>query len=300
MCALPLLLNVYSLVAQDTPSSEFYELYELLARARNAFEERQLERSFTLYLEALKLQRPLPEAEFGIASVYHAEGALEAAEHHYLRAIEQRQHARSEEFAAEVGYQLASLYQQEERWNDYETALLQITATESLFTLPQYSGQRTAMRNLLTSQGFDRLAVLYRLLNYHTLEAHAMLGIHYVRSGNYSPAVLHLLFATLKKIEYTVEAIRNSSPAYQFKTVPQLVSDSRVYPGVAPLLQRGTDLYQLLYYSAAAILGDTPNSVTWREIWQIVVATQEEGVWKRRAEAQLKNPQLEPLLEFVR
>ena len=276
------------------------EVWDILAEAGLAIEQQRFEYALALYLQARRIQHPLPEAELGIARIYYSEGLTAAAERQYLRALNQSAYFQSEEFATEARYELARLYQQLERWSDYETILLEITSSESRFADPMWHNQRAAMRRLIATQGLDRVIVLYRLMEYRTLNAHAMVGIHFVRSGNYSPAVLHLLFASIKKIEHILDALRSQAPAYQFQTLNTLLLDMKKYPKIATRLQNETDIYELLYFLSAAILGDTPNSTTWQELWRVVANSGGDSTWGKRAQDRLQRPQLEPLIYSVR
>ena len=294
---LPLLLPSL-LIAQAPPLSP--EVGTLLAQAQLAMEQQQLERALALYLRARQLRYPLPEAELGIANIYHAEGLVEAAERQYQRALAQSDYFQSSEFAIETRYKLAQLYQQVERWADFERTLLEITASERRFSDPQRRPEREAIRRLLTTEGIDRVITLHRLMNYQTLNAHAQLGVHMVGSGNYSPAVLHLLFATIKKTEHILDALRSYDSVYRFSTLEQLLGDLQSYPEAIAVLHSGENLYQLLYFLGAALLGDVPNSPTRQTLWQLVARWSEDPQLRTRAQAQLRRPQLEPLIYSVR
>ncbi len=298
--ALALLLSLVSpLIGQEAPPLS-QEVGTLLAQAQLAIEEQQLEQALALYLQARRLRYPLPEAEFGIAKVYHAEGLVEAAERQYQRALDQSDYFQSSEFAIAARYELAQLYQQVERWADFERTLLEITASERRFSDPQRRLEREAMRRLLTSEGIDRVIELYRLMNLHTLNAHVQLGIFMVGSGNYSPAVLHLLFATIKKIEYILNAVRIYDAVYSFSSLEQLLNDIQNYPEALIALQSGEDLYQLLYFLGAALLGDAPASPTRQTLWKLVARWSADPQRRDRAQAQLRRPRLEPLIYSIR
>ena len=159
----------------------------LYRRGEQAFREQRLDEALTLYRQALAVRNPYPEAEAGIGAVLQAEGNLGPAERQFLRALRQSAFFATPQEEIAVRYRLAEVYRQLRRRSSYEQTLLAITATEELFTDTSGASIRAAMRQTLLERGLDRLALLYRISNPETLEAHAQLGEHFVLSGNYFP-----------------------------------------------------------------------------------------------------------------
>lgn len=268
----------------------------LLAQAQRALDLREYEEAAERYRAALRLATPLPEAEYGLGLVLHADGLREIAEQKYLLALSQRQYLRVPELVYEIRYQLSALYREQGKLFDYEQQLTVVAADDQAYNRVSL---RDNARRVLYARGIDRLFELYRFDAQFAFDAHAELGEHYVRSGNYKQAVDHLMFA------FVLYAQRLLALSAQHILNPIENSYSELFATahrVAPIrnqLNEGYDVYRLLFYLGAAMHGDNPQSERWREVFSLLVTqvNDDTSPWIRLARQRLETPQLEPLYQ---
>lgn len=303
MCALCCTVTLFAQAQQGFPiSSEQQSPFVgtdvsfLLAQAQRALDLREYEEAAERYRAALRLATPLPEAEYGLGLVLHADGLREIAEQKYLLALSQRQYLRVPELVYEIRYQLSALYREQGKLFDYEQQLTVVAADDQAYNRVSL---RDNARRVLYARGIDRLFELYRFDAQFAFDAHAELGEHYVRSGNYKQAVDHLMFA------FVLYAQRLLALSAQHILNPIENSYSELFATahrVAPIrnqLNEGYDVYRLLFYLGAAMYGDNPQSERWREVFSLLVAqvNDDTSPWIRLARQRLETPQLEPLYQ---
>lgn len=263
----------------------------VLAAAEYALDQRQYDEAAERYREALRLASPLPEAEYGLARVLEADGLRGAAERKYLAALAQRDELRTPELAYEIRYRLASLYQNQGNLFEYERQLELITADDVSY------GRRALRLNakrVLYSRGVDRLFQLYRFGSDFALSAHAQLGEHYVRSGNYGQAVDHLIFAfVLHAKQLLAISGAHLTDAHEQGYSELIVAAHRVVP-IRNWLDEARS-YRLLFYLGAALYGDGPRHERWREVLSLVAQIDGDSPWGIRARQRLASPAPEPL-----
>ena len=269
------------------------QLWYRLAEADRALDERRFDDALNGYRSALRLRRPLPEADLGIATVLQIEGVAAEAENHFLSALENSEYFLLPENEYRARYGLASLYQSTRQYSKYSEALLGITDSEEGF---QDLGQRRIGQRLLVNRGVDRLFEIYRFGNFYTLSAHAQLGEHFVVSGNYVRALDHLIYAVIKRGEQLEAIAEGNGLDVSGMSFTELLGTARGVRILNQNLRRGYDIDRILFYTGAAVYGHAPQSSTWTEVWSMVANSPHDNRWKSLAQARLNNPQLEPLL----
>ena len=264
----------------------------VLAEARSALDRRQYDEAATKYRQALRLAAPLPEAEYGLALVLHADGLAAAAERQYVGALSHRAHLRVPEMVHEIRYSLATLYREQNQLFEYERQLELIAAEHRPYGRDSL---RLNAKRLLYERGIDRLFELYRFDNYFALSAHAQLGEHYVRSGNYSQAVDHLIFAFILRGGQLADISRRHALNAQRQSYSQLFANAHRIAPIRNQLNSGYDIYRLIFYFGAALYGDNPQNRRWREVLSLISDIDNPSPWITRARARLASPALEPL-----
>ncbi len=292
LCGLLLLVGVTAdAAAQSEPAWVSYE------RGQQAFRAGEFGEAVRAFRRAIEHGGPYPEAEAGIGEVYLIEGSLSLAERQFRRAIQQRGALSVPEDEYRLWYRLAEVYRLQENLRAYELSLLEIVENDERFVADEYSGERDGYRRVIREDGLDRLLVLYRQRDDFARRAHALLGEHYLRIGNYTRALEHLLFANLKVLTEIIELERERDPRYEFSAVGELLD--RVEP------QRewreylaATGIYRSIYYLGSALYGDDPSLATPWAIWGIVAEREVAGEWALRAQEQIADPELEPLIDY--
>jgi len=265
----------------------------ILAEAEHAFIERNYDRAAAAYQSALRLRFPLPEAEYGIARILHAEGLRDAAERKYRAALAERAHLRNSELVYQIQYDLAELYLEENSLFKYQDALESISAAHDEYRNPALVAN---MKRVLYQRGMDRLFALYRFDSYFALAAHAELGEHYVRSGNYSTALEHLAFAFVMRATQLAEVSRAHILDIDALSYSELFARAHALsPILNTLNASGYDLYRLLFYLGAALYGDNPSNRRWSEVWSLIADVESDSPWVARARARLEAPRVEQL-----
>lgn len=266
----------------------------LLAQAEHALDLRKYEEAAERYRAALRLAVPLPEAEYGLGLILHADGLRETAEQKYLLALSQQQYLRVPEVAYEIRYQLATLYREQGQLFNYEQQLVAIVADDQTYNRRSL---RDNARRVLYARGLDRLFELYRFDTQFAFTAHAELGEHYVRSGNYTQAVDHLMFA------FVLYAQRLLALSAQHILNPSEDSYSELFIAahrIAPIhnqLEEGYNIYRLLFYLGAALYGDNPQRMRWRDVFSLLIQIDDDSPWISLARERLITPQLERLYQ---
>ena len=269
----------------------------LYQEGRHAFSERRLEEALRRFRAALEMNNPYPEAEAGIGMVYEAEGRAGLAVRQYRRALEQQAFFTIPEEALNVHYRLAAVYLQQGNRRGYQETLTAITATDPDFIETERSGVRAAMRRVLLNEGIDRLMLLYRNNRLETAQANMLLGEHFIGSGNYAPAIVHLIFANIQIATELIDSLSETRIGWRFTGISTLFDAVEADPDLREFAFDDYDWGRALYYLAAAAYGDAPGSAVARSIWQLISERAFAGEWQRRAAERLRNPRIEPLFQ---
>jgi hypothetical protein len=180
-------------------------------------------------------------------------------------------------------YELAEIYRRQRRPEAYEETLLKIVADEVLFTSPEEESTRTRMREVLLSEGVDRLLVLYRLEELFSVEAHQRLAEHYYEGGR-DRALDHAMFAVVKILSEAISTYRDRYFDYEFESVVEFHSRLGRQPLISGYLE-DVGLYRTLYYLGLAIDLYQPRSGVAREVMQTLLTLGETaGPWAGRAQ----------------
>ncbi len=277
--------------AENEPAWVTYE------RGQRALREGEFGEAVRAFRRAIERGGPFPEAEAAIGEVYLVEGSLNLAERQFRRAIVQRGALRVPEEEYQLWYRLAEVYRLQENPRAYELALLEIVEDDEWFVSEEYAGEREGYRRVIREEGLDRLLVLYRQRDDFARRAHALLGEHYLRTGNYGRALDHLVFANLKILSEIIETELGRDPGYEFRTVSQLLERVEGRREWQEYIAE-TGLYRTIYYLGSALYGDDPSLATPQQVWGIIAARRAAGEWGIRAAEQIEDPELEPLIDY--
>jgi tetratricopeptide (TPR) repeat protein len=228
------------------------------------------------------------------ARIYEQEGEVDLAEKYYLSALEKGGFGIPDDKYA-VSYRLANLYYQRKNYKKYGDVLLSIAGEQSLFVQPRYARMRDAYISTLLTQGFDALAVLYRIPFDFAQEAHRDLGVFYCRTGRETQALLHLAFANLAVASTLADEIKRLDPDYAFTTLNDAMERIARRAELKDFLLR-SDFYRSLYFMAAVLYAQGAGQEA-RRIWELV-AKYGAGVWRTQSRNQLIAPKAEPLITY--
>ncbi|MDR1627035.1 MAG: hypothetical protein LBT33_10905 [Spirochaetia bacterium] len=228
------------------------------------------------------------------ARVYEQEGEADLAEKYYLAALEKGGFGIPDEKYA-VCYRLANLYYQRKSYKKYEDVLLGIAQGQGLYAEPRYARMRDSYITVLLRDGFDALALLYRVPFDFAQEAHRELGVFYCRMGRETQALLHLAFANLAVVSTLADELGRLDPDYTFTTLGDALERIGRRPELGDFLLR-CDFYRGLYFLAAGLYAQS-RARDARLIWGLV-AEHGAGVWKTRSRNQLLAPKAEPLITY--
>jgi tetratricopeptide (TPR) repeat protein len=228
------------------------------------------------------------------ARIYEQEGETDLAERYYLAALERGNFGIPDEKYV-VNYRLANLYYQRKNYKKYEDVLTAIVQGQDLYMQPRYARMRDSYIAVLLRQGFDALAVLYRVPFDFAQEAHRALGVFYCRTGRDMQALLHLAFANLAVVSTLADELKRIDPDYSFTTLKDALERIRRHPELRDFLLR-SDFYQSMYFLAALEYAQGLAREA-RMIWELV-AEHGAGVWKTQSRNQLIAPKAEPLITY--
>lgn len=282
-----LLLAALSLIAPAIPAQEERPAWLALEEGDRYFDQGAFGDALRSYQSALAEAGIMPEAEVGMARVYAAQADDLLAIRFYREALEQEQQFDVPEEAHRARYELAEIYRRQRRPEAYEELLLQVVADDTLFSDPEEETTRTQMRELLLSEGVDRLLLLYRLQEPFSTEAHQRLAEHYVDAGR-GVAMDHAMFAVVKILSEAISVYRERYFDYEFQSVVEFHRRLSRQPLIREYLQ-ASELYRTIYYLGRAVALYQPRSGVAREIMEILVELGEvAGPWAGRAQRSLQ------------
>ena len=228
------------------------------------------------------------------ARIYENEGELDLAEKYYLASL-QRAGFRVPDENYAVRYRLAAMYQQRKNYKKYEDILLGILANQNMYTDERYARLREAYVSTLLTQGFDSLAVLYRVSLDFAQEAHSDLGAFYCRTGRDRYALLHLAFANLAVVSTLADELKRHDPGYSYSSLQDTLQKSSARPELADFMQR-SGFFRSLYFLGSSLyaLGAAEEA---RKVWT-AASHYATGEWKSRSANQLLAPRTEPLISY--
>jgi tetratricopeptide (TPR) repeat protein len=228
------------------------------------------------------------------ARIYEQEGEADLAEKYYLAALERGDFGIPDDKYA-VSYGLANMYYQRKSYKKYEDVLAAVAQEQALYTQPRYARMRDSYVSVLLRQGFDALAVLYRVPFDFAQEAHRDLGVFYCRTGREMQALLHLAFANLAVVSELADELKRFDPDYTFTTLEDAFERIQRRAELQDFLAR-SDFYRSLYFLATVLYSQGAAREA-RMLWELV-AKHGSGVWKTQSRNQLIDPKAEPLITY--
>jgi tetratricopeptide (TPR) repeat protein len=288
ICVLIVPLPAQVAIDDELPSWVLYQ------QGEKAFREGELGIALSYYRVAVEKEITFPEAEVGMGRVFQEEGNYALALEHYQAAYDARQQLLIPDEQYAILYRIASVYQIQERYLEYERTLSLVVADHEMYSDDASRRFRDSLLTALIEEGINRLTQLYRLENGFARQAHGELGAFYYLTGRGRDATMHLIFASLQALSASIQEQRKIQPGYVFESLGVFLAGARRNPLLSEFHQRA-GLFESLYYLGATLYfdGHRRRGV---EIWSAVSGIPEAGTWAGRARRQLAEPRREPLL----
>lgn len=236
----------------------------LLEQGHRQFDQGDFGAALRSYRDALVEAAVMPEAELGMARVYAAQADDLLAIRYYRGALEQERQFAVPELRYQGRLELAEIFRRRREPELYEELLLEIVAEDTVFSSPEEEATREQMRQVLLSEGLDRLLILYRLDELFSVEAHQRLAGHFLDGGR-DAALDHALFAVVKILSEAIDGYRERNFDYEFETLLGFMDRLEGEPRIQDYL-RQAGLYQSLYHLGRAIDLYRPRSGVGREV----------------------------------
>lgn len=257
--------------------------------AKALYESGEFKEALNYFLSVTKGDRPFPEAEYMIGLLYLEEGELEIAEKQILKALENSHYLEVEQDILNYKYKLAEIYLLKEDYSSYVEQLKEIIGGDEL-NVKEIKDQKAFYDTLLDS-GIDRLLHLYRKEADNVLNARVYLGYYYNSIGDYKRSVSYLLPSMLALITEVISDRTLLDREYIFTGMNDfflsLNRDKR-----ASTYFNEHDFYRVFYYLAESLYGLEREEIA-RDIWELMVLVDIESPWIRKANKQLREPELE-------
>ncbi|TFG84879.1 MAG: hypothetical protein E4H20_01900 [Spirochaetales bacterium] len=187
--------------------------------------------------DAVRLLVSYPEAEFWKGKVFFIEGEFALAEKQFERAFDMRE---SLDVASErytILYQLADLYEAKSNVADWERTMNRILDDENIGQATLIDeALRKAMRNTLTSTGFDRFMTLYRLPLSFSFKANAELAEFYLDRGR-TQALISAAVAVNMVLSRAIELLKAWSGDYVWVGLDDFLAKARSRREVSDYLE---------------------------------------------------------------
>jgi tetratricopeptide (TPR) repeat protein len=271
--------------------SRAWLLYE---QGNASIAQKEFGNALQLFKDAISLKAQFPEAEMGIGDVFQEEGEFELARAQYVKAYNMRKAFDIADSKYDVLYKLAHLYQNQELYKQMEDTLMEIISDDRHFVETPNSRLQTQVGKNFDQQGIDRVLMLYSFSDAFAAQAHSLLGWFYYKSGRYSQAVVHLLYAVINRVSQMNGFLKEADVEYEFTTLHDLISSLESNRSLQAYAA-DTGFYKDLYYLAGATFADGyPQHAL--DIWRLIAAEDTAGVYKALSVRQLRKPYVEPLL----
>jgi len=294
-------------------SAAFNELYYRVPKA-------SLNNSANAALAAIGKLKDYPEAEYWIGEVYRVEGELTLALSQYRKSYAMRELLEDSGFGVTLQYKISDILRVRQEYNEMERTLLSIIADYDTLWANANAGQEsppaasldrgtptvpyaqasasfasTAMNNTLEREGINRFLELYRYNNRTVEQAHRLLGLFYAVSGRPS-AQQHLMYAFLIQNTIIIEEIRRRQFDFVFTDLPSLAEEINKNSLLLSYVEE-VEYYKTAYYLGASLYRNGRTTIA-RSFWSFLSTQPQAGEWQARAAVQLRNPQLEPVVEM--
>jgi tetratricopeptide (TPR) repeat protein len=281
---------VWTIFGEDAVSRSWL-LYE---QGNAMIAQKEFGQALQLYKEAIALKAQFPEAEMRIGDVYQEEGELDLARAQYEKAYNMRNAFDIADSKYDVLYKLAHLYEKQELYKQMEDTFLQIVSDDRHFIETPNLKLQTQVGKNFNQQGIDRVLSLYGFSDAFAAQAHSNLGWFYYRSGRYSQAVIHLLYAVVSRVNQMNAFLAEADVEYQFSNLHDLLSSAESNKSLQAFVTE-TGFYKDLYYLAGSTFADGyPTHAM--DIWRLVASENAAGAYRDSSSRQLKRPFVEPLL----
>jgi len=295
-------------------SAALDELYYRVPRAN-------LNNSANAALAAIGKLKDYPEAEYWIGEIYRIEGELTLALMQYRKAYALRELLEDAGFGTTLQYKISDVLRIRQEYNEMERVLLSIIADldtlwanaarqESAAPSTESNGRgatsvpyaqasasfaRSAMTRTLENDGVDRFLELYRYNNGVVEQAHRLLGFYYAVSGRPS-AQQHLMYAFLIQNTIIIEEARRRRFDFVFTDLSTLAEEINKNSLLLSYIDE-VEYFKTVYYLGASLYRNGRTTVA-RSFWNFLASQPQAGEWQSRAIVQLRNPQLEPVVEM--
>jgi len=272
-------------------------------------------------LAAFDRLKNYPEAEYWIGEVYRVEGELMLALAQYRKALTMQNVFEDPGFDSILNYKIASILKTRQEYIEMEKVLHSIISVKDTLwanavsaeinagkegtkpgtTIPvpyeqtSASFARTSMTKTLNDHGVIRFLELYRYNNTIVEPAHRLLGFYYAAQGRPS-AEQHLMFAFLIQNTIIIEEVKRHKYDFTFTGLEALAQEINNNKLLLAYINE-TEYYKTVYYLGASLYRNGKSAVA-RTFWNFLASVSQAGEWQSRAGNQLRNPQLEPIVEM--
>jgi hypothetical protein len=278
------------LAGADTLSQSWYS-YE---QGNAAFSRKEYGEALKSYKDAIGAAGIFPEAEMGLGDVYLAEGEYELARGEYEKAYSYKSSFYVPATKYVLLYKMAHLFQTQELYKLMEDRLGEVVADDRHFAETSTQRMRTQVEKNYLAKGLDRVLELYTFSDPFALDAHSTLGWFYYRTGRYTQAFSHLLYAVITRVSQVNESLKESDVDYQFTSLSDTLAAVTVDKELAGFIA-DSDFFKDLYYLAgSAFASGYPEHAV--SLWKMIAGQSAAGTWQAKARAQLKKPVIEPLI----
>jgi tetratricopeptide (TPR) repeat protein len=278
---------------QESAAAVLRELYYRVPPA-------SLEDSAANVLKQLGRLKNYAEAEYWIGEIYRVEGELGIALKQYQRAYEQREFLENSGFEREILYKIVDIHRLRQEYPEMEKWLLEILKQDRLWSEDSGMFAKNALLRTIENDGITRFLTLYRYNNGAVEKAHRLLGLYYYASGRHSRAVEHLLYAFLIQNSTIIEEILRNKFDFVFTNLETIRNEILLRPVLTAYIE-DVEYYKTMYYLGSAFYGaGKPRPA--REFWIFLSLRSDgrvaAGEWGTRARGQLRNPSMEPAVEY--
>jgi tetratricopeptide (TPR) repeat protein len=276
------------------PSAAWLKLEE----GKALFEQREFGRALQRFQEAVAAAGTMPEAEMGIGDVYREEGELGLAQAQYEKAYNNRNSLAVPAARYDILYRLAGIYEDQEFYKLMEDTLLGIVADDANWAGAKSSRLRTQLETNYYSKGMNQVLKLYRFDPSFAQDAHAKLGWFYYRTGRFSSAVLHCLYAAVYGASEIARYLREHDVEWDFSTFEDLLGAAEEQKDLHQYVA-DSGLYRNLYYLAGSTYASMYPRLA-QTLWRAASRSKLAGEFADLSGRQLKKPWIEPYLVPVK
>ncbi len=272
------------------PKLDAWILYE---EGNAFFSSKEYGSALKKYQEAIISFAFFPEAEMGIGDVYRQEGEYDLAIAKYKKAYELRNSFYIPEMKYEALYKLAGIYETQQEYKLYEDTLSLIIQEDKNYNT-ESSRLRSQLESNFYAKGLDFILKLYRFQAAFPAQAHSKLGLFYYRTGNYSSAAVHLMYAAIYDITDAADLYYKKNADFEFTTLEAFIALLQNDKSLLDYLS-SSGLFGDLYYLAGCVF-KAGYPMHAKSIWQVIAKSKPSGSYADLSARQLKSPWTEPLL----